>query len=1003
MSHGTIAAAEAASYLSISKDQLYRLARSGALPHTRVGRKFRFRMEDIAAYRSQHPPRVDHALSSSQELFVKVFDATPHAISISTLSEGRLLDVNESLLRLTGYSREEIVGRTTVEINIYSNIEDRSRIRQILMERGAISDLEINFRIKSGEVLLGLLSAEVLEFAGEKCVLATVTDITERKRFEQRLAAQYAVTRVLSESNTLGEATPRLLQIICETLGWAIGALWRVDNNTGLARCVEMWHAEAVATGEFERMSRTIELEKGVGIPGRVWAEARPAWVADVAVDKNFSRARAADHEGLHGAVGFPVLIRGEVLGVIEFFSPEIRQPDKDMIEMMSTVGNQIGQFIERKRAEAALHETNQTLQALIQASPVAIINLNPQGIVEIWNPAAERIYGWSEQEVKGRPLPTVPADREEQYRRDHREASRGVIFNGLETQRRRKDGTLIDVSISTAPLRNASGEVTSVVALVTDITERKRAESALRESEDRFRTVAETASDAIIMIDEQSTIVFINPAAEIIFGYAVEEMRGKQLTMLMPEYLRHIHRQSLNRYIETGEKHISWRAVELPGLRKDGREIPLELSFGDFIREGHHFFTGIARDISKRKELETALRMRAEELAEANRIKDEFLATLSHEMRTPLTSILGWAHLLQTGNLDEGVTKRGLEAIQRNAKSQAQLIEELLDVSRVISGKMHLEVQPINLASVMEAAIDGLRPAAEAKGVEVTAVLDRSLIVNGDPDRLQQVIWNLLSNSIKFTTAKGKIELQLVCALDADEAQIIVKDTGIGISPDFLPHVFDRFRQADSTSTRSYGGLGLGLALVRHMVEMHGGQVRADSAGLGLGATFTVQLPLIDGAGSTGRRTPVLRVADHPSTDDCDEQELKGLRVLIVDDEEDARDLIRTVLMQCGAETLTASSAVEALSVIEKERPDVLVCDIGMPGEDGYTLIGRVRELAAGRGGNVPAVALTAYAREEDRRRALGAGFQVHVSKPIEPSELVQVVARLAGRVRPI
>lgn len=1004
MSHGTIAAAEAASYLSISKDQLYRLARSGALPHTRVGRQLRFRMEDIAAYHSQHPPSVDHVLSSSQELFVKVFDATPHAISISTLSEGRLLDVNDSLLRLTGYSRHEIIGRTVVELNIYSNTEDRARIRQILLARGAISDLEINFRIKSGEVLRGLLSAEVIEFAGEKCVLATVTDITERKRFEQRLAAQYAVTRILSESNTLDEATPRLLQIICETLGWAIGALWCVDSHLGIARCVEMWHAESFASGEFERMSRTIALAKGAGIPGRVWAEGRPAWVADVTVDTNFQRSHAAHREGLHGAVGFPVLIRGEVLGVIEFFSPEIRQPDEDMIEMMTTVGNQIGQFIERKRAEAALHETNQTLQALIQASPVAIINLNPQGIVEIWNPAAERIYGWSEQEVKGRPLPTVPADREEQYRRDHHDASRGVIFNGLETRRRRKDGTLIDVSISTAPLRNASGEVTSVVALVTDITERKQAEAALRESEDRFRTVAETASDAIVMIDEQSTIVFINPAAESIFGYAVEEMRGQQLTMLMPEYLRHIHRQSLDRYIETGKKHISWRAVELPGLRKDGREIPLELSFGEFIREGHHFFTGIARDISKRKELETALRLRAEELAEANRIKDEFLATLSHELRTPLTSILGWAHLLQTGNLDTEVAARGLEAIQRNAKAQAQLIEDLLDVSRVISGKLHIEIQPINLASVIEAAIDGVRPAADAKGVELTAMLDRSLVVSGDPDRLQQVIWNLLSNSIKFTAASGRIELQLVRAPDAREAQIIVSDTGIGISADFLPHVFDRFRQADSTSTRNYAGLGLGLALVRHMVEMHGGHVRADSAGSGLGATFTVQLPLIASAGSAGRRrrAPALRLTDHPLPDECDKQELEGLRVLIVDDEEDARDLVRTVLRQCGAETFLASSAAEALLAIEEQRPDVLVCDIGMPGEDGYALIGRVRALTLERGGGIPAVALTAYAREEDRRRALDAGFQVHVSKPIKPSQLVQVVARVAGRQRP-
>jgi PAS domain S-box-containing protein/excisionase family DNA binding protein len=651
--------------------------------------------------------------------------------------------------------------------------------------------------------------------------------------------------------------------------------------------------------------------------------------------------------------------------------------------------------------AEAALHETNQTLQALIQASPVAIINLDPQGIVEIWNPAAERIYGWSEQEIKGKPLPTVPADLEEQYRRDHHDASHGFIFNGLETRRRRRDGTLIDVSISTAPLRNSSGEVTSVVALVTDITERKRSEAAVRESEDRFRTVAETASDAIIMIDEQSSIVFINPAAESIFGYAVEEMRGKQLTMLMPEYLRHVHRRGLNRYVLTGKRHISWRAVELQGLRKDGREIPLELSFGEFIREGRHFFTGIARDISKRKEMEKALRLRAEELAEANRIKDEFLATLSHEMRTPLTSILGWAHLLQTGNLDANVAARGLEAIQRNAKAQAQLIEDLLDVSRVISGKLHIEVQPINLAQVIEAAIDGVRPAAEAKGVELTAVLDRALVVSGDPDRLQQVIWNLLSNSIKFTPPRGRIELQLALTR-AGEAQMVVTDTGIGISPDFLPHVFDRFRQADSTSTRNYGGLGLGLALVRHLVELHGGHVGADSPGEGLGATFTVLLPVIASAQVAGRRAPALRLMDQAPMENCEDQELKGLRVLIVDDEEDARDLIDTVLRQCGAETLMAGSAVEALSALEREQPDVMVCDIGMPGEDGYRLIGRIRALPSERGGRVPAVALTAYAREEDRRRAISAGFQVHVSKPIKPSLLVAVVARAAGRIRP-
>jgi PAS domain S-box-containing protein/excisionase family DNA binding protein len=997
MSPQMMDAAQAASYLSISKDRLYRLSRSGVLPFTRTGRSLRFLVEDLDAYLAQQTSVTNHVLASSQELFVKVFDATPHPISINTLSDGRLLDVNNHLLRLTGYTREEIIGRTTQEINIYSNMEDRARIREILLKRGAIRDLEIKFRIKSGEVLVGVMSAEVIEFGGEKCVLTTVTDITERRRFEQRLAAQYAATRVLSESNTLEEAAPQLLQFVGETLGWNVGAIWQVDEAMGVVRCVETWHAPSVLVAEFEELSRKTTFRQGIGLPGRVWAEARPAWVADVVADANFPRAHVADQEGLHGAVGFPIIIKGHVLGVIEFFTSQIREPDEDMLRMMTTVGNEIGQFIERKRAEQALHETNQALQALIQASPVAIINLDPQGIVKLWNPAAERIYGWSEQEVINRPLPTVPSDREEDYRRDHENASRGFIFNGLETRRRRKDGALIDVSISTAPLRNARGEVTSVVALVTDITERKRAEEALRESEDRFRTVAETASDAIIMIDEASTIIFINAAAENIFGYTVEEMRGEHLTMLMPEYLRHIHRQSLDRYVRTGEKHTSWRAVELPGLHKSGQEIPLELSFGEFIREGRHFFTGIARDINERKQLEQAIRLRAEELAEANRIKDEFLATLSHEMRTPLTSILGWAHLLEAGNLNEETSTRALEAIQRNAKSQAQLIEDLLDVSRVITGKLRLEVRPINLASVIEAAVDAVRPAAEAKGVELTMRLDHAVIVSADPDRLQQVIWNLLSNSIKFTGVQGRIEIEFERA--QAHARVVVRDTGIGISPDFLPHVFDRFRQADSTSTRHYGGLGLGLALVRHLVEMHGGTVEAASPGEGMGATFVVTLPVVAAVATTARRAPALRLTDDPSLENYYGSELKDLCVLIVDDEEDARDLLKTVLVQCGAEVRAAGSTAQALALIARERPDVMVCDIGMPGEDGYALISRVRALPPEQGGETPAVALTAYAREEDRVRALAAGFQVHLSKPIQPSKLVAVVASVAGR----
>ncbi|HYY58370.1 MAG TPA: GAF domain-containing protein, partial [Pyrinomonadaceae bacterium] len=350
MNSRTMDAGAAAGYLSISKDQLYRLARSGALPHTRKGRSLRFRAEDLEAYRTRQAYEPDHALASSRELFVKVFDATPHPISISTLAEGRMLDVNDSLLRLTGYARQEIIGRTTLEINIYSDPQDRARIREMLVAHGAIRDLEINFRVKSGEVLTGLLSAETIVFNGEKCVLSTVTDITERRRFERRLAAQYSVARVLSESNALDEATPRILQIISETLGWTLGALWHVDEAAGVLRCGEIWHAPSVEAAEFVGLSRALTFKPGEGLPGRIWASSKPAWVADVTVDANFPRAEVASRESLHGSVGFPLAVRGRVLGVIEFFSPEIRQPDEDMLRMMATVGNQMGQFVERKR-----------------------------------------------------------------------------------------------------------------------------------------------------------------------------------------------------------------------------------------------------------------------------------------------------------------------------------------------------------------------------------------------------------------------------------------------------------------------------------------------------------------------------------------------------------------------------------------------------------------------------------------------------------------------------
>ena len=397
----------------------------------------------------------------------------------------------------------------------------------------------------------------------------------------------------------------------------------------------------------------------------------------------------------------------------------------------------------------------------------------------------------------------------------------------------------------------------------------------------------------------------------------------------------------------------------------------------------------------AERERLFDAERAARAEAERASRMKDEFLATLSHELRTPLNAILGWSQVLLARKGGDDDLKRGLETIARNARAQTKLIEDLLDMSRIVSGKVRLDVQPLDLASVVDAAVDSVRPSAEARGIRLQKILDPLAgPVSGDPNRLQQVVWNLLSNAIKFTPKGGKVEVLL--ARVNSHLEVTVTDSGQGISADFLPYVFDRFRQADASSTRTYSGLGLGLSIVKQLVELHGGNVQAKSGGESSGATFIVRLPLAPVRMEELREHPT---AMRLSGADWEQIPLEGLTVLVVDDEADARELIKQVLVQCGAAVVTASSADGGLQLLQEQRPDVVVSDIGMPGKDGYEFVRDLRRIGAARGGNTPAIALTAFARSEDRTRAMVAGYQVHISKPIEPQELIATVASLAGR----
>ncbi|HKP86899.1 MAG TPA: ATP-binding protein [Blastocatellia bacterium] len=556
--------------------------------------------------------------------------------------------------------------------------------------------------------------------------------------------------------------------------------------------------------------------------------------------------------------------------------------------------------------------------------------------------------------------------------------------------------------------------------SLEAEITERKRSGEALGQSEERYRELFENANDIVYTLDLLGNLTSVNRSGERLLGYSREELLGNSIGRIVaPEYMG-VMPAMMERKI-AGE---SLTTYEIEIISKDNRRVALEISSRMIYEQGKPVgVQGSARDITERKRAEQErARLLAREQAsrveaeEANRLKDEFLATVSHELRTPLNAILGWAELIRGGKLDSESASRALGTIVRNAKSQAQLIEDILDVSRIITGKLRLETRPVGLATIINAAVEAAQPAAYAKEITLRTSFDGSAAaVSGDPNRLQQVTWNLLSNAIKFTPSGGRVEVRLE-QKDAC-AEIRVSDNGCGISKEFLPHVFDRFRQADSSYTREHGGLGLGLAIVRHLVEMHGGSVLVESPGEGLGATFTVKLPLkqlrdADCGTRTGDSGSLyLRVphADAPtrnpksSTRNPHPAILKGMRVLVVDDEADARDVISATLKQYGAEVTAIASTEEALSALTENgsgsQPDVILSDLGMPGEDGLALIAALRVTEQGTGNTIPAIALTAYARDEDRERALRAGYQLHVAKPFNPVELVEAIASVAGR----
>lgn len=517
--------------------------------------------------------------------------------------------------------------------------------------------------------------------------------------------------------------------------------------------------------------------------------------------------------------------------------------------------------------------------------------------------------------------------------------------------------------------------------------------------AEHLLSAIIDSSDDAIVSKNLRGIVTSWNQGAERIFGYTAEEMVGQSITRLIPVERQDEEPRILTK-LQKGERVDHF---ETQRRRKDGHIIDVSLCISP-VKNQAGIIVGaskIARDITTKKRLAEQMRQAALEVERQGRMKDEFLATLSHELRTPLQAILGWTQILISGQCDDTELRQGLDVIDRNAHAQTRIIEDLLDMNRILSGKVRLDVQRVDLESIIGASIEAVRPAAQAKRLRILSLLDPlSQPVLGDPGRLQQIFWNLLSNAVKFTPSGGVITVTLQRV--NSHLEISVTDTGTGIKEDFLPHVFERFKQADSSTTRHHGGLGLGLAIVRHLAELHGGSVRARSPGENAGSTFTVMLPLAVLHGESDSSSRQHPASARASSSAHNPPLLQKVSLLIVDDEEDARTMLAKMLSKAGAQVTTASSASQALELLAAPLPNVIISDIGMPDKDGYDLIREIRSRSQECGGHVPAIALTAYTRTEDRIKAISAGFQMHISKPADSVELVTMVASLADRHSP-
>ncbi len=906
---------------------------------------------------------VEDALRESEQRYRLLIEGMNDGV-ILVDDNGMLSYVNEKLAEMLGYSPSEMIGHHKSEFLDDANlkiVEEQTARRR----RGESGSYELGLKKKNGQPLLTIASGTPIQGEDDsfKGSFKVITDITALKTVQAELqqakeqlravldAVPGFVSWITSEGRYLG-----VNQNLADSFNLSPDAfigkeLGFMKNSPSFVHLMQQFLASAAQTGR-----QVIEVQ-----------------VNDST--RNYLIVAQKYNQGTQAvSVGIDIT--------------------------------------ERKQAEEALKNSQERLKLAQTVGKIGSWEWNLQTHEIIWTEELEAVYGLAPGSFDGNYetwLQTLHPDDRSRIEQD----SGGSITEGREFNSEFRifwpDGSLHWIAAKFQAFNDDTGKPWRVIGVNMDITDRKQADEALRQSEERFRIAQDLSLDAFTIMhsvrDAAGEIIdfewdYVNPKAAEILQSTIKDLKGHRLLQVLPG--NKTNSELFGRYVqvvETGIPHDIEISYNSEGITGWFRNMAVKLNDGIVVSFS---------DITSRKqaeverinllEREKAARTQAEA---ANRIKDEFLAVLSHELRSPLNPILGWSKLLQSRKFDEATTARALEIIERNAKLQIQLIEDLLDVSRILRGKLSLNIYPVNLVPTIEAALETVRLAASAKSIQIKSVYEPNVgQVSGDSGRLQQVIWNLLSNAVKFTPQGGCVEIRLSVVSSQSQrttdngqrttdkyAQIQVSDTGKGINPDFLPHVFDYFRQENSTTTRLFGGLGLGLAIVRHLVELHGGTVCAESPGEGQGATFTVQLPLM-----------ITQPETNPDNQQFNESpNLRGIRVLVVDDEADMREFLAFMLEEYGAKVTVVASASEALEALCQVKPDVLVSDIGMPEVDGYMLIRQIRAMPPEQGGLIPAIALTAYAGEADQNQALSAGFHKHIAKPVEPNELATVIASVA------